>query len=268
MTEIKFRSDVVAEEVTQVGGDDFVLHAARISTDTADTGRVLKAGELEGVINFLMKNRHGTPFEHNMFTFYVEAPVFVFREAMRHRIGWSFNEMSGRYTELLPEFYIPGEGRAMVREEGTKTGQYAYLPDENRREWFNDGVKASCTQAWLNYQEALKNDIVPEVARMHLPVNTYSKMWATCNARSLMAFLSLRTERPKGYIVPTDIDGMIVDMPTNREGEGPLESGEWATNPSKPLKEIQMVADQLETILADNMPLTHKAFKDNGRVCP
>ncbi|WP_204268146.1 FAD-dependent thymidylate synthase, partial [Escherichia coli] len=63
-----------------------------------------------GLINYLMRDRHGSPFEHNSMTFYVQAPIFVFREFMRHRIA-SYNEESGRYRELRPVFYVPARER-------------------------------------------------------------------------------------------------------------------------------------------------------------
>ncbi|GAA3042274.1 hypothetical protein GCM10020000_21500 [Streptomyces olivoverticillatus] len=63
-----------------------------------------------------MRDRHGSPFEHNSMTFFISAPIFVFREFMRHRVGWSYNEESGRYRELEPVFYVPGESRKLVQE--------------------------------------------------------------------------------------------------------------------------------------------------------
>jgi hypothetical protein len=101
-SEIRFRSDVTVELVKHSAGDQDVLWAARVST----------AG---GLINYLMRDRHGSPFEHNSMTFFVSAPIFVFREFHRHRVGWSYNEESGRYRELQPVFYVPGEERKLVQ---------------------------------------------------------------------------------------------------------------------------------------------------------
>lgn len=268
MTNVTFHTDVECKYVQGLASDEFVLHAARISTDPevmARTEEALETGELRGLIRFLMKNRHGTPFEHNMFTFFVKAPIFVFREYHRHRIGHSYNEMSGRYTELLPEFYVPGEGRNMVRQEGTKTGAYRYEPDEELRERFCDALKQQNINSWHNYQWALSEGVVNEVARMGLPVNIFSQMWDTTNARAIMSFLSLRTEREKGYIVPDDLVGQL---PVNVDGDGPLTDGEWALFPSRPQKEIQLVADRIEAAFAEQMPLTYEAWNMNGRVAP
>ena len=71
-----------------------------------------------------MRDRHGSPFEHNSMTFYVQAPIFVFREFMRHRIA-SYNEESGRYRELRPVFYVPGPERKLIQEG--KPGAYVFV---------------------------------------------------------------------------------------------------------------------------------------------
>lgn len=72
-----------------------------------------------------MRERHGTPFEHSIFTFYVKAPIFVWREHMRHRIA-SYNEESGRYRQLDPEFYFPNTSRNL--QQVGKTGSYTFEP--------------------------------------------------------------------------------------------------------------------------------------------
>ena len=106
---VKFRDDVTVELVQSMGNDRSVIQAARVSTkgaeviDGTDGVEVAIDKRDRGLINFLMRDRHGTPFEHNAFTFYIEAPIFVFREFMRHRIA-SYNEESGRYKELEPVF--------------------------------------------------------------------------------------------------------------------------------------------------------------------
>ena len=110
--EIAFRSDVTVELVRASAADSDVLFAARVSTQGEQTLESASSGQDatvrdRGLINYLMRDRHGSPFEHNSMTFYVQAPIFVFREFMRHRIA-SYNEESGRYRELRPVFYVPG----------------------------------------------------------------------------------------------------------------------------------------------------------------
>jgi thymidylate synthase (FAD) len=189
-----------------------------------------------GLINYLMRDRHGTPFEHNSLTFFVSAPIFVFREFMRHRMA-SYNEESGRYRELQPVFYVPGPQRRLVQQG--KPGAYEFV--EGSAEQYQVVVKQtqrSCEQAYAAYQSMLAAGVAREVARGVLPVAIYSSMYVTMNARSLMNFLSLRTKREDSHF------------------------------PSFPQREIEMVAEQMEEQWATLMPLTHAAFESNGRVSP
>jgi flavin-dependent thymidylate synthase len=177
-----------------------------------------------------------SPFEHNSMTFYVQAPIFVFREFMRHRIA-SYNEESGRYRELRPVFYVPGRERRLVQEG--KPGRYVFVdgtPEQHAL--VEKETRVACEQAYAAYQRMLDAGIAREVARIVLPLTIYSSMYVTMNARSLMNFLSLRTTR------------------------------EDSTFPSFPQREIEMVAEQMEQEWARLMPLTHAAFDANGRVAP
>ncbi len=232
-------SDVVVKLVQNVGGDAAVMNAARVSTlgeevispDGFDGRRGV------GLINYLMRDRHGSPFEHNSLTFFIKAPIFVFREFHRHRVGWSYNEESGRYKELAREFYIPGPERPIVQVG--KPGAYQYvMGTPEQYEVMNEELMAVYDRCWQGYQRMLGVGIAREVARLSLPVGVFSSMYATCNARSLMHFLGLRTQH------------------------------EAAKVPSFPQREIAMVAEKMEAEWAALMPLTHEAFNKNGRVAP
>ena len=238
MSELSFFEYVTVELLDSMGDDRSVADAARISTTkSSEFYTVAKRDGDAGLINFLMKNRHGTPFEHNAFKFYVKAPIFVFREFHRHRIGFSYNEMSGRYTELLPEFYIPGALRPLVQTG--KPGHYEFVAG-SKEQYFQmrDEMEDAYESAWAHYQIMLGRGVAKEVARAVLPVGIFSQMQVTCNARSLMAFLSLRTKDPD------------------------------STFPSYPQAEIEMVASQMETAWERVMPVTAAAFTANGRVSP
>src|SRR5450432_547107 len=192
----RFRSDVTVELIKHVASDADVLFAARVSTKgEASLDDVhADASRSQGLLNYLMRDRHGTPFEHNSMTFFVSAPIFVFREFMRHRIGFSYNEESGRYRQLEPVFYIPGPDRLLVQEG--KPGRYVFTPGTaDQHINANEATKNACEQAYAAYLEMLAAGIAREVARGVLPVATFSSLYVTCNARSLMAFLSLRTRR-------------------------------------------------------------------------
>jgi thymidylate synthase (FAD) len=235
---IVFRSDMTVELVQSVASDAAVLFAARVSTKGEQSLEDVDADASRsvGLIRYLMRDRHGSPFEHNSMTFYVQAPIFVFREFMRHRIA-SYNEESGRYRELRPVFYVPGPERKL-RQEG-KPGAYVFVDGTpEQHELVTRATKDACRTAYAAYQEMLAAGVAREVARIVLPVTTYSSMYVTMNARALMNFLSLRTKR------------------------------EDSTFPSFPQREIEMVAEVMESHFARLMPLTHAAFDAQGRVAP
>ena len=161
-----------------MGDDMSVIEAARVSTTlTSDTLRdtsvaVDLSGKDLGLINYLMRDRHGTPFEHNAFTFFVEAPIFVFREFMRHRIA-SYNEESGRYKELNPVFYVPNEDRKLIQVG--KPGAYTFEDGTAEQQMMvSNSTKRVAEEAYSEYQRMLEAGVAREVARAVLPVSIYS----------------------------------------------------------------------------------------------
>lgn len=161
-----------------------VVNAARVSFGK----RVGEVGESDkGLIKFLLKNGHGTPFEHGYFQFHVEAPIFVLREWQRHRIGHSYNEMSGRYVELGLKFYTPRRFRKQLGKPGAYT--FEEFPDLGSKRLLVEAYDS----AWETYQKLLAAGVAKEQARAVLPLGIYSQMYWSCNPRSLMHFLDLRT---------------------------------------------------------------------------
>jgi len=236
--DIKFLSHADVRIIDHMGSDLAIANAARVSVIGDGVFKIEdREGKDKGLVNYLMKHRHGTPFEHNSMTFFVKAPIFVFREFHRHRVGFSYNEMSGRYSELHPEFYIPGPERGWV-QAGTPARPKLVKGDPDAHGIIVQSMERSYKVAWREYQNMLAIGVAKEVARDVLPVGIYSQMYVTCNARSLMAFLSLRTQY------------------------------EDSTFPSYPLYEIETVADQMESHAEKLFPWTMEAFNNNGRVAP
>jgi len=236
--EIIFRDDMSVELVKSSASDADVIWAARVSTagdkSLEDVGA--DAAKSAGLINYLARERHGSPFEHTSMTFFISAPIFVFREFMRHRIA-SYNEESGRYRELKPVFYIPSKERKLVQIG--KAGAYTFV--DGTPEQFEitvAAIKETCNLAYANYQKMLEAGVAREVARAVLPVTLYSSMYVTMNARALMNFLSLRTAREGSHF------------------------------PSYPQREIEMVAEKMEAHFAKLMPITYGAFQKSGRIAP
>ena len=238
MSEIIFRDDVTVELIKSSASDADVIWAARVSTagETSLDELDKDAEKSAGLINYLARERHGSPFEHTSFTFFISAPIFVFREFMRHRIA-SYNEESGRYRELKPVFYIPNKDRKLIQVG--KTGHYTFEAGTDEQfDLMVTEMKKAYTAAYDAYQKMLDAGIAREVARATLPVATYSSMYVTMNARALMNFLSLRT------------------------------TAEGSHFPSYPQREIEMVGEKMEAFFKEKMPLVHAAFNKSGRVSP
>ncbi len=203
-----------------------VVNAARVSF--ARRKEVMDESD-EGLIRFLMRDRHGTPFEHNSFRFHVRAPLFVAREWFRHRVG-SFNEFSMRYAKATDEFYVPEPED--VRSQLGKPGAYSFEPvtpelaEETREE-----LRAVYEAAWNAYTRLVERGVARELARLVMPVGAYTEFYWTVNARALMNFLSLR-------------------------------------NAETAQREIRRYAEACERFLADLMPVTYEAFVASGRVAP
>lgn len=239
---MRFTSDITVRLVQACGGDHMVVAAARVSTSGEDALDLanMRVGEKSGVIDSMMREGHGSPFEHGLMTFFMHAPVFVWRQIHRHRIGFSYNEESGRYKKLKPVFWLPRRERAMLVPRDFKPMRpYFYQIDDD--EFFNmtiSDMKSVYEKAWETYESMVNTGIATEVARDVLPVGTYSSCWVTCNPRSMMAFLELRTKDDR------------------------------ANRTSYPQAEVEEAARQMEKHFADGWPLTYKAFNTYGRTAP
>lgn len=233
MTDLRFRSDMSVTLIDSMGSDERICQAARVSTEGAAS---YQTGEAKGLINFLARERHGSPFEHVVFQWLIEAPIFVWREFMRHRVA-SYNEESGRYKALEPVFYIPGPER-LLQQIG-KTGNYEFIEGTDEQRTLTDwSIRGNSAFAYEDYTDMLEAGVAKEVARMVLPVNIYSSAYVTMNLRAAFNFLSLRNK----------VEG--------------------ATYPTHPQREIEMVAELMEEDVKRVAPLAWEAFSSNGRVTP
>jgi thymidylate synthase (FAD) len=211
--------DAMADDLSVVNGARVSFARHKEEMDDSD----------EGLIKFLMRDRHGTPFEHNSFRFHIRAPIFVAREWFRHRVG-SFNEFSMRYAKATDEFYVPEPED--VRTQVGKPGSYSFeqLPPEVA-ETTREELEAVYESAYQTYERLVELGVARELARCVLPVGAYTEFYWTVNARALMNFLSLRASE-------------------NAQ------------------REIRRYAEACERFLAQKMPVTYAAFVANGRVAP
>jgi thymidylate synthase (FAD) len=211
--------DAMADDLSVVNGARVSFARRKEEMDESD----------EGLIRFLMRDRHGTPFEHNSFRFHIRCPIFVAREWMRHRVG-SFNEFSLRYAKATDDFYVPAAED--VRSQVGKPGAYSFEPvSDEVAEATRERLQAVYDQAYETYQELVELGVARELARCALPVGAYTEFYWTVNARSLMNFVSLR-------------------------------------NSETAQREIRRYAEACERFLEEQMPITYAAFVANDRTAP
>jgi thymidylate synthase (FAD) len=197
--------------VDSMGSDLSIARAARVSYDAA-----WRAGENEGsdarLINYLWKHKHTTPFEAVEFQFEVKAPIFVFRQWHRHRT-WSFNELSGRYRELPEEFYLPELDKIGFPAKDNKQGRLieGWCGSSSLEETRVDEIellRRNCEHAFTQYRGLIASGWPRELARMVLPLNTYSHMFAKVNLLNLLKFLTLRLDAHAQYEIRVYAEAM------------------------------------------------------------
>lgn len=172
--------------IDYMGNDSRIVQSARVSYG-AGTKTV---SEDKGLINYLLKNQHMTPFEKVRFEFHVKLPIFIARQWIRHRMG-SFNELSGRYSVLKNEAYLPQLDRLCIQSTNNKQGSGETLPPEiaNKLQFLFNQEQG---RAFEMYEDFLEEGLARELARINLPLSTYTEWYWTVDLRNLFNFLYLR----------------------------------------------------------------------------
>lgn len=210
-----------------MGSDLHIVNNARVSFDQDSA----ELGDRErGLLNFLMRERHGSPWEAVVLRFDVKAPLFVVREWQRHRVG-SFNEQSARYSEIPDHFYVPE--REYVREQKGKPGSYFFdtIEEEGLAAQTIATIEQTQRDCFDAYHRMLEQGVAKELARTVLPVGMFSRMKWTVNLRALFNFLSLR-------------------------------------NHDHAQREIRDYAMAVEELAKGVVPVAFECFEKNGRVTP
>jgi thymidylate synthase (FAD) len=211
--------EAMADDLSVVNGARVSFARHKTEMDDSDAG----------LIRFLMRDRHGTPFEHNAFRFHIRAPIFVAREWFRHRVS-SFNEFSMRYAKATDDFYVPEPDD--VRTQVGKPGAYSFDPvTDEVAETTREELQQVYATAYATYERLVELGVARELARAVLPVGAYTEFYWTVNARALMNFLSLR-------------------------------------NSENAQREIRRYAEACERFFAERMPITCEAFVASGRTAP
>lgn len=175
--------------VDYLGGDERIVQAARVSY-----GEGTKSfREDRGLINYLLRNEHTSPFEQVILSFHVKMPIFVARQWIRHRTA-RVNEISGRYSVLSDEFYLPAEADVARQSADNKQGRAKEPVDPVVRERVLALLADGQQRAYRDYEALLSDDIARELARINLPVSTYTEMYWQIDLHNLFHFLKLRMD--------------------------------------------------------------------------
>jgi thymidylate synthase (FAD) len=216
--EIKVLDKGFVKIIDTMGNDGSVAQAARVSY--GDGTKTVH--EDEGLIRDLLRHGHTTPFEMIQLKFHVRAPIFVLRQWHRHRM-WSYNEMSGRYSEMPDDCFVPEENTVTTQNKNNKQGgtddkvtnAFHYV-DEFRREQEENKQK---------YYSKLNSGMRKELARINLPLSQYSEMYACVDLHNLFHFLKLRLDSHAQY-------------------------------------EIRVYAEAIASLVKQFFPISYKAFED------
>lgn len=206
--------------VSHMGDDSSIAKAARVSYAKGTKS----VQDDENLIRYLWRNKHTSPFEMVTFTFHIKLPIFVSNQWVRHRT-WSFNQISGRYSEMPDEFYVPDEDKVTKQNPNNKQGGTdEYVGPKDQDGWSNV-FKQEQSAARSQYEEYLSTGMRRELARINLPLSQYTEMYATVDLHNLLHFLRLRLDHHAQY-------------------------------------EIRVYAESILNIIRDIVPVTVKAFED------
>ncbi len=198
--------------IDHMGSDLSIVRSARISHNAAWR----ESGEENDhkLINYLMKNRHTTPFECCCITFEVKAPIFVFRQWHRHRTQ-SYNEQSARYSELPAEYYVPDPKhigmQSVTNKQARDISEIEHIPDEDMTTAIvvSEAMNVHNERTFALYHDMLASNVPRELARCILPVAAYSHMFATMNLHNMFHFLGLRMDDHAQYEIRVYADEMF-----------------------------------------------------------
>lgn len=200
-----------------------VARAAWVSQDAEAHRKEKEPGRVAGLINFLVREGHTSTLEHNHFTFIVKTPIFVSRQIVRHRT-LSVNEISGRYSTLPPQAYVPPPDRPTVQTG--KVGAYEFSTSAEQYAIARYEIERSTLAAYAAYERMLENGVAKEVARSVLPTNMMTSLMLSANMNNWFKFLNLRL----------------------------ADDAQW---------EIRQVAAQIEDSIRQTVPVTYAAYIKN-----
>ncbi|MBN1698306.1 MAG: FAD-dependent thymidylate synthase [Spirochaetales bacterium] len=175
--------------VDYLGGDARIVQAARVSYGSGTK----TVREDKKLINYLLRNEHMSPFEQVIFTFHLKMPIFVARQWVRHRTA-RMNEISGRYSVMEDEFYLPREEDIRFQSQHNRQGRSEEeVPSEMQQEVLRI-LKKTCETAYDGYRRCIGDNISREISRIILPLSLYTQMYWQIDLRNLLHFIKLRAD--------------------------------------------------------------------------
>lgn len=175
------------ELIRYMGDDNSVCEAARCSTGSQNKNNA-------GLVDYLMRHKHTSPFEFVEFVFHIKCPIFVMRQLIRHRTA-SVNEKSLRYSEAVEEFYTPTADELRIQSSKNMQMTEDALNDLEYGELFCDQIYSAGQDTFEKYEQALNKGVCREQARMILPINLYTEFYWKMDAHNLLHFLKLRMDK-------------------------------------------------------------------------
>lgn len=177
-----------------MGDDAAIVQAARVSYGAGTK----KINEDVGLIRYLLRHLHTTPFEMVEFKFHVKLPIFVARQWIRHRTA-NVNEYSGRYSEMKDEFYVPAIDQVRAQSATNKQGRAEEAFDPDVADRIRTGMLETQSRLYGEYQDLLNADLAREIARINLPVSNYTEWYWKVDLHNLFHFLKLRIDPHAQY---------------------------------------------------------------------
>ena len=188
--------------VDSMGGDEAIVQAARVSYGQGTS----KVSQDRGLIRYLIRHRHTTPFEMVEFKFHCKMPIFVARQWVRHRTA-NINEYSLRYSEARDEFYMPDPEHIQFQSALNKQGRKGEVPIELKQKVL-DSFKEISERSFAIYSELNEAGVARELARSVLPVNLYTEWYWKNDLHNLLHFVGLRSDSHAQYEIRVFSDAM------------------------------------------------------------
>ena len=180
--------------VDYYGGDQRIVQSARVSYGEG-TKSVSQDGAL---IDYLLRHQHTSPFEQVVMTFHVKMPIFVARQWVRHRTG-RMNEVSGRYSIMKDEFYVPEADKVAPQSKDNKQGRSNEAFDKATADKIISQLEEGQKEAYENYSALIDDGLAREIARINLPLSLYTEFYWEMDLHNLFHFLKLRLDSHAQY---------------------------------------------------------------------